>query len=139
MKPSVSPLNGSDWALLREQIATVKAILKKRYGQGELDQTLEDLRQIQRLVDDGVFDPSEIDNLRALGAVYGNVLQKQLGLEWVADDGRTREPALQLKTAPHFVLHPLRTVVTKTEAGGRVDFEQLFKLAKADVAKNRLI
>ena len=138
--PKTSPLDGSEWAHLREQVATIQALVKRRYGAGALDQSLADLAVIQRLIDDQVFDETQPDEVRSIGVVFGNVLQKELGFEWTAlDDERGREPGLVLKTAKPLMIHPMRMVLGRVAAGTRFDFQQMFRDVKADVARVRLI
>jgi hypothetical protein len=140
MNANISQLDGSDWSMLREQVATVQALVKKRYGGATLDQSLEDLKALQRVLDGEKYDYTQVAELKAIAAVLGNVLHKQLGFEWVAaEDERGREPALKLKTANPLVVFPMRLVVSAARAGDRVDVEQIFRDVKTDAQRARTV
>jgi hypothetical protein len=133
--PIVTPLDGSDWAHMREQVATIQAVAKKRYG-ATLDQTKSDLVTLQRLLDDGVYDDTNPDEIRAIGVVFGNILERQLAFEWIgAQDDAGREPALRLKTSPTLVIHPIRTIAKRVEIAQRVDLTAMYKMFEGDVKK----
>jgi hypothetical protein len=140
MNPHISQLDGSDWSLLREQVATVQALVKKRYGGAVLDQSTADLAALQRVLDGEKYDYTQVAELKAIAAVLGNVLHRQLGFEWVvAEDERGREPALRLKTANPLVIFPMRLVVSAARAGDRVDIEHIFRNVKQDAQRARTV
>ena len=140
-KPTISAMDGSDWAQMREQVAHVTAMLKKRYDGATLDQSTADLALLQRAFDDEVYDvATEVDHIRGLGAAFGNVVSKQLNFEWVAeDDGRNREPVLRLKTNSKLVINPGYTLVRQAQAGEKIDLLGLYKNIQADVKRSSLI
>lgn len=132
--PQTTPLDGSAWAMLREQIATVQALLRKKFGGAVLDQTKNDLVPLQKILDSGMYDDTHRDELRALGAAFGNVLERQLGFEWVAaQTAREEEPALQLKTDKSLVVFPLRMVFEVVANGQTPNLVHLYRRVEADV------
>ncbi len=140
VKATISAMNGSDWAQLREQVAHVSSLLKRRYDGATLDQSLADVALLQRVLDDGVYDATQLDEVRGLGAAFGNVIAKQLNFEWMAeDDGRNRESVLRLKTNSKVVINPIRTLVHQMESGDRIDLTSIYKSVQADVKRNSLI
>jgi len=126
---------GSDWAPLREQVATIQAVVKKKYGV-TFDQTTEDLGALQRLLDDGVYDDTHPEELRAMGAVFGNVVVKQLAFEWLLVDN---EPSLKLKAANTLIVHPLKAIGERMRIAQRVDLVQMFNGIKADAKRTRIL
>ncbi len=138
--PQTTPLDGSAWAMLREQIATVQAVLRKKFGGAVLDQTKNDLVPLQKIIDSGMYDDSHRDELRALGAAFGNVLERQLNFQWVAaQTAREEEPALQLKTDKSLVIFPLRMVFEVVANGQTPNLVHLYRRVEADVkATNKL-
>ena len=128
-------LSGSDWAMLREHVATIQAVVKKKYDV-TFDQSLADLAALQKLLDDGVYDDTHPDELRAMGAVLGNVIAKQLGFEWILADG---EPALKLKAANTLVVKPLKTIGERLRVAQRVDLASIFNGIKSDVKNTRIV
>jgi hypothetical protein len=140
MKPMVSPMTGSDWAHLRELVATIQATVKRRYGVEQLTQTLDDVTVLQRLVDENVFDETQPTEIAAMGAVFGNVLERQLGFEWVMlEDKGQREPGLRLKSQHSFTLMPLRVIKEKLDRGDAVDLSQTFRTVKTDVGRTQIL
>ena len=126
--------------MLREQVATIQAVLRKKYGGAALDQSKADLAHLQRILDDGLYDDSHRDELRAMGAVFGNVLEKHLGFEWVAaQTAREEEPALRLKTEKSLIVFPLRMIFDAVANGGRVDLTHMFRVVEGDVKATRKI
>jgi hypothetical protein len=140
MKPLTSPLDGSEWAALREYIARIQAVVTRRYGAPTFDQSYDDLVPLQRLLDEKVYQDDDEDDLRAVAAVFGNVVAKQLSFEWVADgDGRYRQHALSLKPNGALVVQPLKMVVTRVQGGGEVSLRGLVDEIKKQAQKTRLI
>lgn len=136
--PQTTPLNGSAWAMLREQVATIQAVLRKRYGGATLDQSRADLALLQKILDDGLYDDTNRDELRAMGTVFGNVLEKQLAFEWVAaQTARDEEPALRLKTDNSLVIFPLRMIFDAVVNGARVDLTHMYRVVEGDVKATR--
>lgn len=137
--PTTSPLDSSEWSQLREYVATIQAAARKRYG-SNLDESLADIDVLQKMIDESVYDATDADALKALGAVFGNVLVKQLAFEWVAlEDRHGREPGLRLKLAHSLVINPLRIVSSRVEAGHSIDLLGTFRTIKADVAKTKIL
>jgi hypothetical protein len=138
---SISTLNGADWAQMREHIATVQAAIKKRYNAGPLDKSARDLDHLQRLIDDNVYDETQQEEFKAIGTAFGNVLERQLGLEWVAEEDNRgdREPALRLKAARSFTVSPQRMIWMRASKGHGVNLAELFRAVKDDAANAKLI
>jgi hypothetical protein len=141
MPPTTFPLDGSEWAMLREQVATIQALVIRRFGASPFDNSLDDLPALQRLFDERVFDEHQVDELRAIGSAFGNVLAKVLAFEWVAEsDGRGgRQPALILKATKALVIQPQRMIVDRITRGDEVDLHKLLDDVKAQVAKTKLL
>ena len=140
MAHQVFPMTGPDWSALRHQVATIQAVLKKRYDAPVLDQTLGDLVHLQKLFDDSVYDETHVEEVKAVGAVFGNVVQKQLVFDWVCvERRREREPALQLKTAPTLVVFPISMVFERLQSGVAVNLSQLFRTVKEEVQQTRIL
>ncbi|HEY1694517.1 MAG TPA: DUF3806 domain-containing protein [Polyangiaceae bacterium] len=141
MPQTTFPLDGSEWSLMREQVATIQALVTRKYGAPAFEQTLDDLDHLQRLLDDKVWDESEEDKFRALGSAFGNVLAKELVFEWVAEnDGRGgRRPALILKATKALVVQPHKMIVDRVQRGEEIDLRKLADDVKAQVQKTKLL
>lgn len=135
-----SALDGSDWATMREQVALVQALLKKRYDGAALAQTAADLPLLQQILDDAVFDSDQPDELRALAAAFGNVVANQLGFEWVMeDDGAAREPVLRLKSGKSIIVNLQHQIVRKLENNQKVDLATVYKGIQNEVKRSRVL
>jgi hypothetical protein len=141
MPPTTFPLDGSEWAMLREQVATIQQLVTKKYGAAPFDQSLDDLDSLQRLLDDHVWDDSQEDQFRALSSAFGNVIAKVLAFEWVAEtDGRgARQPALVLKATKALVVQPQKLILDRVRRSEAVDLHALHDTIKAQVAKTKLL
>jgi hypothetical protein len=135
------PLDGSEWSLLREQVATIQALVTRRFGAGKFEETADDLPALQRIIDDKLWDESQEDDYRALGSAFGNVIAKVCAFEWVAEsDGRGgRQPALLLKMTKALVVQPQKMILDRVARGEEVDLAQLLEDVKAQVAKTKLL
>ena len=135
MPAMISALTGPDWALLREHTATIQALVKKRYG-ASLEQSIADLALLQKLLDEGVYDETQPDGLRAIGTVLGQVVERQLAFEWVLDGDA---PALRLKAANLLVVKPHALVIDRLRVASRVDLAAIYNGIKADAKSTRII
>jgi len=88
-----------------------------------------DIRILQRLLDSKVVDAQDTAKLQAMGVVLGDVLAKELDLNWVIfEDKNGRNRALryrQLET----VLFPITMISRRAEVGSKVDVQALFDKA----------
>ena len=142
MPPTTFPLDGSEWAMLREQVATIQALVTRKYGAEPFDQSLDDLAPLQRLLDERVWDDTAGGLISAPSAsAFGNVVAKVLAFEWVAEtDGRgARQPALLLKATKALVVQPQKLILDRVRRGDPVDLRQLMDDIKAQVAKTKLL
>jgi hypothetical protein len=141
MPPTTFPLDGSEWAMLREQVATIQALVTKKYGAPPFDQSVDDLVPLQRLIDDRVWDESHEDQFRALSAAFGNVVAKVLAFDWVAEtDGRgARQPALVLKATKALVVQPQKLILDRVRRGDPIDLHALLENIKGQVAKTKIL
>ena len=141
MAPTTFPLDGSEWAMLREQVATIQALVTRKYGATPFDQSLDDLEPLQRLLDERVWDDSQEDQFRALSSAFGNVEAKVLAFDWVAEtDGRgARQPALVLKSTKAVVVQPQKLILDRVRRGEEVNLQSLVDNIKGQVAKTKLL
>jgi hypothetical protein len=141
MPPTTYPLDGSEWAMLREQVATIQALVTRKYGAAPFDNSLEDLASLQRLIDDRLWDDSQEDEYRALASAFGNVVAKVLSFDWVAEtDGRgARQPALILKATKALVVQPQKLILDRVRRSEEIDLRGLMANIKAQVDKTKLL
>jgi Domain of unknown function (DUF3806) len=141
MPPTTFPLDGPEWAMLREQVATIQALATRKFGAAPFDQSPEDLVPLQRIIDEAGWDETKEDEFRALASAFGNVVAKVLAFEWVAEtDGRGgRQPALVLKSTKALVVQPQKMIVERVRRGEEINLGNLLDTIKAQVAKTQLL
>lgn len=124
----VSELTWADRNDLEQKEKAVERLGQRHYGQS-LRHDLSDLTLLQRIADDKLVRQSDVENLQALGAVLGNTLKKELGLEWkVYTDDKGRSRALCVPDT-EYCLFPLTMLSRRLEVGVPVDVRQVYKQA----------
>jgi hypothetical protein len=141
MAPTTFPLDGSEWAMLREQVAHIQALVTRRFGAERFDESAGDLPALQRLFDEKLFDETQEDEFRAIASAFGNVVAKVHAFEWVAEsDGRGgRQPALILKATRALVIQPHKLILDRVRRGDEIDLTALLQDIKAQVDKTKLL
>jgi hypothetical protein len=141
MAPTTFPLDGSEWAMLREQVAHIQSLVTRRFGAARFDESPDDLPALQRLFDEKIFDESQEDEFRAVASTFGNVVAKVLAFEWVAEgDGRgCRQPALILKATKALVVQPHKMILDRVQRGDEINLTALLADIKAQVDKTKLL
>jgi hypothetical protein len=141
MPPTTFPLDGSEWAMLREQVAHIQAFVTRRFGAERFDESANDLPALQRLLDEKTFDETQEDEFRAIASTFGNVVAKALGFEWVAEgDGRGgRQPALILKSTKALVVQPHKMILDRVRRGDEIDLSALLADIKGQVDRTKLL
>lgn len=80
--PKVEELNWLNQKFLTKQRSTVEEITRTRFGRG-LSGNKQDLRLLQRIVNEKAIDPTETEVLQALGVVLGDAyVNDTKELEW---------------------------------------------------------
>jgi hypothetical protein len=98
MEPKFNTLSPEDATRLDRQRAVVLAAAKERYGIGSLTKTKADLKVLQRLIDDHVFDRHQTYELQCLGVVFADVVATVYSLRWVmVTDEYGTDPTLRLR------------------------------------------
>jgi hypothetical protein len=125
----------ADLARLAEQEATVLRLLKLRYPEAKLNHDEEDLRWLQRLVDERALRPEQTYELQCLGAVLGKVFAARTPLKWVVvEDTFGRNLALQYPNTT-VIVFPLTMIAKRVEDGRDVDVVPIFRAVSQQVEK----
>src|SRR5690606_41213161 len=89
-KQKVSDLTWADKNDLARKEELVEQLGQRNFGQS-LRHNKSDLELLQRIADERLIRQEDVERLQALGAVLGNTLGDELGLEWkVYEDARGR-------------------------------------------------
>lgn len=103
--------------------------LARRYLGSQLRGNKDDIRLLQRLLDNGIVPTNDTAKLQAMGVVLGDVIAKELGLQWVVyEDNEGRNRALRYKSI-NDVLFPITMISRRAETGAKVDIAAIFDKA----------
>jgi hypothetical protein len=131
----ISKLTDSDLARLAEQEASVTRLLNARYPEAKLKHDEDDLRWLQRLVDEKAVGPTQTYELQCLGAALGQVFATKTLLRWVVvEDESGRDLALEYP-GTSVIVFPLTMISKRVEDGRDVDVIPLYRTVVAQVEK----
>jgi hypothetical protein len=122
--------NDDDLSRIAQQWMIARSIVAEVSGQ-DLDQSLEDLKRIQHVLDQGALGPEQAYELQCLGIAFGRILISNIdGLDWAAiDDEYGRDPTIRYQETS-LQLNVLTMISKRVEDGADVDVEHLFKWIK---------
>ncbi|MBN2137485.1 MAG: DUF3806 domain-containing protein [Sedimentisphaerales bacterium] len=116
------------------------AVLSETYGVTTLRKDRADLPLLQRMLDDGVFSVEQTIELQSMGIVFGDVLVKELGLQWrmISDEYGT-DPTVTIPEISDGVVcfNTLTMISKRIEEGREVDVNRLFEVVEAEVKRSR--
>jgi len=124
-KQAVSPLTYADKNEFDRKKKTVDQLGRRYFGTG-LRGDKSDLALLQKIADKKIIKQDNTEDLQALGVVLGNVLQKDLELDWmVYEDQYGRSRALCVPQSSN-CLFPTTMLSRYLEVGEKVDVEQAY-------------
>ncbi|MEW5851028.1 MAG: DUF3806 domain-containing protein [Myxococcota bacterium] len=86
-----------------------------------------DLEVLQRMVDEEVFSPTQTFELQALGVVFGDVLETELGLRWVVVmDELGTDPTLRFRDTS-IQVNALTMIAQRVTEGRPVKLRELME------------
>lgn len=130
--PRLSNLTWADRTDFERWTGEVERIGRRYYGQ-PLRHDKSDLDLLQRITDDRRIKQDDIETLQGLGVVLGNVLQRELGLEWkVYEDAVGRSRAL-CAPGTSDCLFPVTMLSRRLEVGLTVDVHKIYNDAVAAI------
>jgi len=135
-----SPPSESDANRLAKQWLFIDSLVSNHYG-ASLDQSLEDLNFLQRLLDDNVLLKDQTWELQSLGVVMGRVLaHNHPNLDWwIIEDKNGRDPTIRYeKTTLRF--NVLTMISKRIEKDESVDVRNMYDqtIKKLDELKDQV-
>jgi hypothetical protein len=126
MAPRFSPPSEADTDQLARQWLFVDGLVSKRYG-ASLDQSTNDLKLIQRLLNDKVLSRTQTWELQSLGVVLGRVLAHNTpGLDWwIIEDQYGRDPTIRYEKTT-LCLNVLTMISKRVEDRHAVDVRHMY-------------
>ena len=124
-----------DYELLAEQWVSVANLVKEEYG-AELDQSLEALGLLQRILDENLLDPTNTFGLQCLGVALGKVMATNIaGLGWwIVEDELGNGPCLRYRETT-LRLNPVTMISKRVERGEAVSVRGLFNDSVRELAR----
>ena len=133
----IQPLDTSEQALNKRQQEEIQHIVKQNFGPIELKGDKTELRLLQKILDKGLIDKEDTFDLQALGVVLGNIIAKNLYLEWVSfEDQYGKSRALRYQQSED-VLFPITMISRRYQNDLDCDIQQLYDQAEDWVNKKR--
>jgi len=134
-KSVVVQVDESEDRRLSRQRSVVAELTRRHIGSEPRGGSLDDLRLLQKVLDDRVLGTSDVYELQCLGVALGDVMERQLGLRWITVDdeyGRTR--ALQFGDGED-VFFPITMISKRYERNFPVDVQELYDEVASTVGK----
>lgn len=122
---SISELSWTDKQYMSAQIDQVDALFRDEFG-GQIHQSKSDLDLLQRAINRGIVERSNIQGQQALGMVLGNVIAQETGMKWYAykdEGGRSR--ALCVPDTEH-CLFPVTMLSRRMSVGLYPNVEKIY-------------
>ena len=131
--PRILGLEPKDRQQLQQQRELVDELALRYVGRTLARHSLRELDAIQTIVDRAGLTADQTYELQALGVALGDVMSRQLALDWVAfEDKLGRSRALRYRRTDQ-LFFPVTMISKRIEAGVEVDVRQLFERARAQV------
>lgn len=123
--PEVNPLGWLAKNHLEKQVERIDDLARRELGV-QVHGNKSDLDLLQRIINRGLIPKEERQMLQAMGAVLGNVLQQELGMNWMEyEDKLGKSRALCVKDTMH-CLFPITMLSRRMEVGLLPNVQQLF-------------
>jgi hypothetical protein len=125
----ISDLGYLDKQYMQQQRDTINDLASRNFGNGFNGDTGHDIDLLQRMLDRKVVLPSQTQELQAMGIILGDLLAKDLDLQWVVyEDKLGRSRALRYRQAEEY-LFPVTMIARRREANNLKSVEEIYQKA----------
>jgi|TARA_B100000315_G_scaffold187081_1_gene176659 hypothetical protein len=133
----VSDLSLGQRFIMANQRRNVMDLISRQLGIVELRGGLDDLKVLQRIVDDQLISQEDSRGWQAVGVVFGDMLADRLDLHWVqVEDEVGVSKALQWKKTHNFVF-PITMLSKRQQWGQPIDLGALYGKIRNEVSQFR--
>ena len=127
----VEPLSAIDQQFMAQQRGRVEA-MANGIGRRLSGQKARDIDTLQQLLGRGMVDPADTLTLQAMGVVLGDLLAKELRMDWVVYRDRAgRSRALRFQQSDIY-LYPVTMISRRWGVGSQKPVQQIFDDAVAN-------
>lgn len=135
--PEISEMVYLDRNYMAQQRTLINDVARRYFGQGFNGNKDADLKLLQRLLDKRLVRANQTQELQAMGLVMGDLLQKELEMEWVIyEDSEGRSRALRYPDTSIF-LFPMTMISRRVEVGNTTPVTEIYQKAYDSVAPLR--
>lgn len=123
--PVLEELRWVDNGYLERQRAVIDEIGRSEFGT-RVRKDIGDLRLLQRIIDEGLINQTQRQQLQAMGVVLGDVYVNELGLEWrVYKDAEGKSRAVCIPKTTH-CLFPITMISKRASLGVKPNIRELY-------------
>jgi hypothetical protein len=133
----ITELSADDLTWLRRAEEHVLKMLRAKYQVGGFTRSEDDLRELQRLIDDRVVTAADVLGTQCIGVVLGNVFVAQLAMHWKRVANSFGDMISLHDEVSGLTYYPLTMVSQRLEDGRSVDLVGLYRDLAATVRSNR--
>ena len=134
---AIGELSYLDRRYMTQQRDTVMELTATHLGRRLNGNTDNDLDLLQMLLDRDVVRPDMTRELQAMGIVLGDLLAKDLGMDWVVyEDSLGRNRALRYRDTDNF-LFPATMISRRQEAGSDTPVADIYRKAYLSIDRQR--
>lgn len=135
--PQIDDLSYLDRQFMDEQRSLLEDLARTQYGYGFTGVKDDDLKLLQRMLDERVVAPDQTRELQAMGVIMGDLLAEDLGMHWVVyEDNRGRSRALRYLQSDNY-LFPITMISRRREAGNTKPVAEIYQKAYDIIAPLR--
>lgn len=118
---------------LGTQRRDIADLIARSLGILELKEDRTDLGVIQNLINKKVIQKDDVRTWQSLGIIFGDVLEKEFGLDWVSyEDNLGASKALRWRETENYVF-PVTMFSKRVQFEERIDVQALFNEVGADI------
>jgi len=118
---------------LGTQRRDIADLIARSLGILELKEDRTDLSVIQNLINRKVIQKDDVRTWQSLGIIFGDVLEKEFGLDWVSyEDNLGASKALRWRETENYVF-PVTMFSKRVQFDERIDVQSLFNEVGADI------
>ena len=125
-RANISSLSWTDKQYMAAQVEQLDLLVRDEFG-SQLHESTTDLDLIQRIINRGIIDKTNVQSQQALGMALGNVIAKETGMQWYAyKDSNGRNRALCVPETEH-CLFPVTMLSRRMSVGLYPDVDKIYK------------
>ena len=136
-QPQIGELTYLDRQYMSQQRALLTELASRNFGRRFNGQRDNDLELLQRLLDDRLVRPEQVQELQAMGIIMGDLLAAELDLRWVVYQDKLGRSRALADDVTGTYLFPVTMISRRREADNQTPVKAIYTRARETVVKNR--